>query len=279
MLSYQHGYHAGNFADVLKHSISIQILNYLTQKPKALFYLDTHAGCGAFDLAGMQAQKNREYETGIGRLWQKPMPPSRLINDYLYWIAQFNQTPKLNYYPGSPWFAQQILRKQDRLSLYELHPNEYTFLKQNMGKDTRVKLHQTDGFQACFSQLPPMEKRGYILMDPPYEVKQDYQTVVEVLKKAHHKFSQGTYALWYPVVERFRIVQLEQSLIATGIRNIQLFELGIDQDRAQGMTSNGMIVINPPWTLLKTMETDLPLLAELIGTSKGICRIEQLVAE
>jgi len=279
MLSYQHGYHAGNFADVLKHSVSIQILNYLTQKSKPLFYLDTHAGCGAFRLTGPQAQKNKEYETGISRLWQGSAQEPTLISDYLHWIKTFNQTTTLTHYPGSPWLAQQILRPQDRLALYERHPREYQRLQQNMRNDARIKTYQTDGFQACLSQLPPREKRGYILMDPSYEVKQDYQTVVEVLKKAHRKFSQGTYALWYPVVDRFRINQLEKAFILSGIQNIQLYELGIKQDSAQGMTSSGMIVINTPWTLLKTMKTELPILSRRISDSDGFFRVEQLVAE
>lgn len=279
MLSYQHGYHAGNFADVLKHSVSIQILNYLTQKPKPLFYLDTHAGCGAFQLTGHQAQKNKEYETGIGQLWQNSTSQPPLIRDYLHWIKRFNQTSTLSHYPGSPWFAQQILRPQDRLGLYELHPKEYQHLKHNMETDVRIKTFQSNGFQACLSQLPPKEKRGYILIDPPYEVKQDYQTVVEVIKKAHRKFSQGTYALWYPVVERFRIEQLEKAFIESDIKNIQLFELGIDRDNAKGMMASGMIVINPPWTLYKTMQTDLPILTHQLAPTKGHFRIEQLVAE
>lgn len=279
MLSYQHGYHAGNFADVLKHSVSIQILNYLTQKPKPLFYLDTHAGCGAFQLTGNQAQKNKEYETGIGQLWQTSTRQLPLISDYLQCIKAFYPTSTLSHYPGSPWFAQQILRQQDRLALYELHPKEYQLLKHNMGTDARIKTFQENGFQACLSQLPPREKRGYILMDPPYEVKQDYQTVVKAIKKAHRKFAQGTYALWYPVVDRFRIDQLEKAFIESGINNIQLFELGIDKDSAKGMTASGMIIINPPWTLFKTMQADLPSLTQQLAPSKGHYRIEQLIAE
>lgn len=280
MLSYQHGYHAGNFADVLKHSISVQILTYLIQKPKPLFYLDTHAGCGAFQLTAIQAQKNKEYENGIGQLWHTPETnQSHLIRDYLKWIQAFNHSSSLSHYPGSPWLAQQILRDQDRLALYELHPQEYALLHKNLSQDVRIKCHPSDGFQACLSQLPPKEKRGYILMDPPYEVKQDYQTVVEVLKKAHRKFAQGTYALWYPVVERFRIDQLEHALISSGIRNIQLFEMGIDSDHAKGMTGSGIIVINPPWTLFNTLQTGLPGLAKILSPEKGYSRVEQLVAE
>lgn len=279
MLSYQHGYHAGNFADVLKHSVSIQILQYLTQKPKPLFYLDTHAGCGAFQLNDSQAQKNREYENGIGLFWHKTDSQPSLIQDYLKWVKAFNPTSELSFYPGSPWFAQQILRPQDRLALYELHPREFQHLQKNMANDTRIKLFQANGFDGCLSQLPPREKRGYILIDPPYEVKQDYQTVVEVIKKAHRKFAQGTYALWYPVVERFRINQLEMALKESGIKNIQLFELGVDSDHAKGMMASGMIVINPPWTLYQTMQTDLPNLTRQLAPSKGHYRIEQLVSE
>lgn len=283
MLSYQHAYHAGNFADVLKHMVSVEILRYLTQKPTPLFYLDTHSGAGAFKLDRAESQKNKEYENGIGRLWSHqdlPHPIPSLVENYLEAVHAFNDGDRLESYPGSPWLAQHILRAQDRLSLFELHPREYETLCRNFKQDKRVHISQTNGFQACSSQLPPRERRGYVLMDPPYEEKQDYRLVVDTLTRAYRKFSGGTYALWYPVVDRYRITQLEKGFIESGVRNIQLFELGLSEDTgSKGMTSSGMLIINPPWTLYEQMETALPYLAKQLGGKQGVYRIKQLVAE
>ncbi|MBO1924086.1 23S rRNA (adenine(2030)-N(6))-methyltransferase RlmJ [Thiomicrorhabdus sp. 6S3-12] len=278
MLSYLHSFHAGNFADVLKHLVSTQILQYLTQKPKPLYYLDTHSSSGAFQLEHREAQKNQEYLNGIAKLWSMSTPPAAL-ESYLKLVKEFNGGAELKRYPGSPWFAQALLRETDRAHLFELHPREYKLCKNNFADDRRFKVFNSDGFHACLSQLPPKEKRGFILMDPPYEVKQDYDTAVDALTKAHKKFATGTYALWYPVVERKRIDRIEKRFRDSGIRNIQLFELGIADDREIGMTASGMIVINPPWILKSELDTVLPLLAKTLGGNKGFYRSEQLVEE
>ena len=287
MLSYQHGYHAGNFADVLKHMVSVQILNYLKQKEKPFFYLDTHAGCGGYNLHSEQATKTFEYVDGIGKLFDLPsseMPTA--LADYLAMVKNFNQKNQcdnLTYYPGSPWFAIDMLREQDRAALYDLHPNEFQLLMQTLREHRNecrhIKLFNQDGFQACMSQLPPKERRSLILMDPPYEVKTDYKKAVDTLIKAHKKFATGTYALWYPVVERYRIDEIEQAFKNSGIANIQLFEFGIDRDSEQGMKSAGMIVINPPWTLMPQMQETLPLLKTHLSPKKGFYRYEQLTKE
>lgn len=282
MLSYLHSFHAGNFADVLKHSISAHILEYLTQKPKPVFYLDTHSGSGAFSLHDHEAQKTQEYLNGVAKLWTQTDTQDKLpglVEKYIQLIKEFNVNNQLDTYPGSPWFAKAILREHDRLGLFELHPREFGSLLQNMRGDRRIKLYQKDGFQACMSQLPPKERRGYVLMDPPYEVKQDYQTATETLIKAHGKFATGTYALWYPVVDRYRIDKIEQDFINSGIKNIQLFELGIGKDQEKGMTSSGMIVINPPWTLMQQAKEALPWLAKQLAGKNGHYRCIQLVKE
>ena len=283
MLSYLHSFHAGNFADVLKHSISAHILTYLVEKPKPFFYLDTHAGVGAFSLTMGESQKTQEYLNGIQPLWQlsteqqKKLP--KMAVEYLNLIQQFNSSEKLITYPGSPWFATEIMRDFDRINLFELHTREFQTLLKNIRGDRRIKAFQSDGFHACLSQLPPKEKRGYILMDPPYEVKKDYQTAVESIIQAHKKFATGTYALWYPVVDRYRINRLEKQFKDSGIRNIQQFELGIRHDTEQGMTASGMIVINPPWTLMKSAQESLPVLAKLLDKNTGFYKIIQLVGE
>ena len=278
MLSYRHSFHAGNFADVLKHICLIESLSYLTQKDKPFCYLDTHSGCAAYNLRSSQALKTQEYLGGIAKLWQQA-DLHEAVKKYLELVERFCDGKQLNSYPGSPWFAKQVMREYDRLFLCELHLNEFELLRQNMRGDRRVKLRNEDGLQALMSLMPPKEKRGLVLIDPSYEVKTEYQAVIHAVKAAYKKFSTGSYAIWYPVVERQRINQMEQSLKNSGIKNIQLFELGIDGDLQSGMTSSGMIFINPPWTLMKTMQEVLPKLADLLGGDGGFYRAETLVAE
>jgi 23S rRNA (adenine2030-N6)-methyltransferase len=280
LLSYRHSYHAGNFADVLKHLVQIRILRYLKLKDKPLCYIDTHAAAGGYALQAKQAQQTREYEGGIGQLWKQKGVPE-IVADYVALVHTFNGRESLTHYPGSPWFAKQLLSPQDRLWLYELHNNEVELLKQTFNGDRRARVIHEDGFQGCIGLLPPKERRGLVLIDPPYEIKEDYQRVVDTVINAHRRFAVGTYAIWYPVVDRQRIDKLKKSLVSSGIKNIQLFELGQRSDSpGHGMTASGMIVINPPWVLKDEMTQVLPYLAEKLGIDgEGRYRVEQLVAE
>ncbi len=282
MLSYLHAYHAGNFADVLKHAILIHTLDYLNQKPKPYFYLDTHSGPGLYKLSDSESQKNAEFRNGIAPLWHAKNlpPPIERYKQVIQTCNQDNNALDLDYYPGSPWIAASLTRDMDRLSFCELHPRESETLAHNFQQDRRVKpLHQ-DGFQTAIATMPPKERRGLVLIDPPYEVKQDYDRVVEVLTACHKRFATGTYAIWYPVVKRNIIEQMLKQIQHCGIKNIQVFELGLQADTTErGMTSSGMIVINPPWTLWQAMETSLPFLAKQLGGEKGVYQIKQLVAE
>jgi 23S rRNA (adenine2030-N6)-methyltransferase len=280
MLSYQHAYHAGNYADVLKHVILIQVLNYLKQKPKPFCYIDTHAGQGEYKLDSAEAQKNQEFQNGIGALWERGDVPG-CVADYVNLLKQFNHSGQLKHYPGSPLIAAQLLNAKDRLFLFELHTAESRRLEDNVKCDKRIKTFRTDGLKDSFGLLPPKENRGLILIDPSYEVKSDYQSVVDAMKEMYKRFATGCYLLWYPVVVRRRNQYMERALQASGIRNIQLFELGIQPDSDEfGMTACGMIVINPPWTLLAEMHQILPWLAETLGQNQqGHYRAEQLVAE
>ncbi|MEE1674269.1 23S rRNA (adenine(2030)-N(6))-methyltransferase RlmJ [Agarivorans aestuarii] len=280
MLSYRHSYHAGNFADVLKHLVQQRIISYLTQKDKPLCYIDTHAGAGAYSLNSPEAKKKSEYENGIGKLWDADDLPE-LVKNYLKLVNQIHPEKTRQHYPGSPWIAKMLLRREDRLFLHELHPSEQAPLNSLFQRDRRAKIRQENGHQSVVALMPPKERRGLVLIDPSYEVKDEYQTVVKTLKEAHKRFASGSYALWYPVVDRFRIDKLEKQLINSGIRNIQLFELGIRHDSEEmGMTASGMIVINPPWTLMKEMQEVLPYLAETLGEEgEGNWRAEVLVEE
>lgn len=280
MLSYRHAFHAGNFADVLKHLILIRILEYLKKKDKPFCCVDTHAGPGAYALDSDYALKNREFDNGIGTLWQRHDLPDG-VAAYVDLIRGFNGQEPLRRYPGSPLIAQQLLRDADRLFLYELHSTEIALLTETVSKDRRIKVFHDDGLKNAIGLLPPAGRRSLVLIDPPYEMKSDYQTVVDTLVKMHKRFATGIFALWYPVVERRRNDALERALQNSGIRNIQLFELGIQADtREHGMTASGMIVINPPWTLKPDMERVLPWLADVLGENgAGFFRTRELAGE
>ena len=281
MLSYRHGFHAGNFADVLKHTVLIHTLEYMTQKEKPLRIIDTHAGAGVYKLNGFQAQKNREFDNGINRLWNCENPPAAVAR-YLEEVRAVNAGGHLQVYPGSPLFAQRLMRPIDRLFLHELHPADFQTLNECMKGDKRVRVSEDDGFAGMQSLLPPPERRALVLIDPSYEVKSDYQLLIKQLGHAHKRFATGTYAIWYPVVLRQRIDDMELALKKSGIKNIQLMEFGLREDNPEyGMTSSGMILINPPWTLWQAMEETLPWLVDTLGDEDGSAfyRLEQLVPE
>jgi 23S rRNA (adenine2030-N6)-methyltransferase len=280
MLSYRHSFHAGNFADVLKHIVLLEIFEYLKKKDKPFCYIDTHAGPGTYQLNSDYAQKNREFENGIGKLWQRNDLPDCVAN-YVNLIKCFNSTALLTCYPGSPAIAKRLLRSKDRLFLYELHPTEIKLLSDAINRDRRIKVFHADGLKNAIGLLPPNEHRGVTLIDPSYEIKSDYSLVIESLENMYKRFATGTYLLWYPVVERRRIQKLERAIQSSGIKNVQLFELGIQSDTDEhGMTASGMIVVNPPWTLAATMQQILPWLADVLGNDgKGFYRLQTLVDE
>jgi 23S rRNA (adenine2030-N6)-methyltransferase len=280
MLSYRHAFHAGNFADVLKHLVLVHIIEYLEKKDKPFCYIDTHAGAGRYALNSEFALKNREFEGGIAKLWQRDDLPAG-VRGYVDLIRQLNQGKKLMHYPGSPMIAATLMRKDDRLFFYDLHSTEFKFLHALFAKDRRIRTFHADGLTDSPGLLPPKERRGLVLIDPAYELSGDYRLAAETLKKMDKRFATGIYALWYPVVERQQIRRLERSLQDSGIENIALFELGVASDsKKHGMTASGMIVINPPWTLEAEMRLALPWLAEVLGIERqGSYRIVNLMQE
>ncbi len=280
MLSYRHSFHAGNFADVLKHLVLIKILEHLCTKDKPFCCIDTHAGAGAYQLDSDYAQKNKEFDNGIGALWQLDNLPDA-VADYVKIIKNFNATDKLTTYPGSPLIIQQFLRQQDHLFANELHPAEIELLKLAIKRDRRITVQHAEGLQTALGLLPPKAKRGLVLIDPSYEIKSDYETVIDYLFKFYKRFANGTFALWYPVVDRARNTQLEKAIKQSALKNVHLYELGIKADTLEhGMTASGMIVINPPWKLAGDLQNCLPYLANTLGLEgNGYYRIETLVAE
>ncbi|KTF15279.1 23S rRNA (adenine(2030)-N(6))-methyltransferase RlmJ [Pseudoalteromonas sp. H105] len=279
MLSYRHSFHAGNPADVLKHLVLAQVLRYQTIKDKPLDYIDTHSGAGFFELASADAQKTQEFQDGIAKLYQHSSNHEAL-NDYIALIKSFNEQGELAFYPGSPKIAEHYLRRQDKGWFFELHPRDLVLLEENMQGKRSIRVRGENGFAGLIGLLPPASRRACVLIDPPYEIKDDYDTVVKTLVKAHQRFATGTYMIWYPVVDRERIERMEEGLIASGMRNIQLFELATQADTdVHGMTASGMIVINPPWKLKQTMDAVLPELVDLLSDASGFYRSEQLVEE
>ncbi|WP_462157234.1 23S rRNA (adenine(2030)-N(6))-methyltransferase RlmJ [Pseudoalteromonas sp. GB56] len=279
MLSYRHSFHAGNPADVLKHLVLAQSLKHMVKKDKPFDYIDTHSGAGYFALENADMQKTKEYEDGIAKLWQYHGKVAA-ITEYVDLIKSLNETNALAHYPGSPKVAEQFLRKQDKGWFFELHPQDLALLEKNMAGKRSLRVKGENGFQGLLGLVPPLSRRACVLMDPPYEIKTDYDKAVDSLVKAHKRFNSGTYLLWYPVVDRERIDRVEQRLIQSGIKNIQLFELATSADTdVHGMTASGMIAINPPYTLMQTMHEVLPELVSLLSDKTGFYRAEQLVTE
>lgn len=261
MLSYRHGFHAGNHADVLKHLVQVLILDHMLAKPTAISYLDSHAGAGYFPFSDPFAAKNREYETGIGRLVNcavLPMPLQRYL-DVINGCTKGQPTG----YPGSPAIALQLLRSQDRAHLFELHPRDAAALQKRFSP--RAKVYQSDGFAGIKALLPPPSRRGVLLMDPPFEVKNDYQRAVESLLDCLKRFASGVYALWYPLLARPESQAMATKLQALLPDSWLYCSLEVAAPAPQGMFGSAMYVINPPWRLACQLEEALPALAELLG--------------
>ena len=278
MLSYRHSFHAGNFADLIKHIVLVEILEHLTKKDTPFDYIDTHAGAGLYNLRAADSQKLQEYAEGIGKLDCDEFPE---LESYFQVIRSFNKADSIDFYPGSPSIAKYFLRNQDKGWLFELHPKDHDLLQSNFSKSKNIRVHHQDGFEGLKALVPPSSKRGLVLIDPSYEIKTEYKLVIDRVIAAHKKFSHGIYAIWYPVVDRRTITDMQRKLVNSGIRNIQQFELGIADDSAnRGMTSSGMIVINPPWKLFEKMSQLLPKLAEKITqVGRPIYRCEILAEE
>ncbi|EGQ8390660.1 TPA: 23S rRNA (adenine(2030)-N(6))-methyltransferase RlmJ [Vibrio cholerae] len=279
MLSYRHSFHAGNHADVLKHIVQSLILNSLQQKEKPFVYHDTHSGVGRYDLTHEWSEKTGEYKQGIARVWQQDNIPAEL-NSYLDAIRQLNQGETLRYYPGSPRVARAHLREQDRMVLTELHPSDYPLLEQEFHRDRQVSIYKEDGFARLKASLPPQERRGLVLIDPPYELAKEYRDVVQAIAQSYKRWATGIYAIWYPVVNRCDIDDMVEGLQGLGIRKILQIELGVSPDtNERGMTASGMIVVNPPWTLESQMQTILPFLKQAIAPATGHYKVEWVVPE
>ena len=270
MLSYRHAFHAGNHADVLKHLVLVQLLRYLNQKEKPYWFIDTHAGAGRYLLDSEHAARNSEFEGGIARLWSRTdLPPA--VADYVARVRGMNSDGVLRHYPGSPWLAYELMRSDDRLRLFELHPTDHRFLARAFAKaGPRAALHMADGFQEIKSVLPPPPRRGLVLVDPAYEDKRDYLRVVAALKEGLDRFATGTFVVWYPLLQRGDARQLPEKLRKLPVKwlDAQLTVRTPSPD-GFGMHGSGVFVVNPPWTLSATLAGVLPWLTLALGTDAG----------
>ena len=277
MLSYQHGFHAGNFADVLKHAVLCQVIEYLLQKDKPFYFHDTHAGRGLYDLTHPVAQKTGEYREGIARIWNHRDLPAGLA-PYIRTLQDFNTGTSLRMYAGSSLLAQRMMTGTDRLAANELHPQEYQALQDNAKGLRNLRVSKEDGFAALKAALPPRERRGLVLIDPSYELLADDVAVVDALREAMKRFSTGIYLVWYPVVESARARKLVRGIAALAKEKILQLELFARDPVAGsgGMAGSGMLVINPPWQLDTLMQDALPWLVKQISPDTGSSRIEWL---
>jgi 23S rRNA (adenine2030-N6)-methyltransferase len=267
MLSYRHAFHAGNHADVLKHFIEVQLLRYLAQKDKPFWYIDTHAGAGCYALDSSYAAQNAEYESGIARLWDRDDLPVPLA-DYVALVKRINPDGQMKLYPGSPLVALELLRKQDRMRLFELHPTDSEILQQNFSAHgSRILMQTADGFGALKALLPPPPRRALILIDPPYEEKQDYQRVVSALRDSLKRFAGGVYAVWYPQLQRAEARQLPEQLKKLPVKSWMHVALSIQapSEDGFGMHGSGMFIINPPWLLHGVLQETMPCLVAHLG--------------
>jgi 23S rRNA (adenine2030-N6)-methyltransferase len=269
MLSYRHAFHAGNHADVLKHYVFSLVLDYFNQKDKSYWVIDTHAGAGMYTLGSDFAQKNAEFENGIARLFAaKNLLES--LGDFVNLIKSFNENNDVRFYPGSPKIAEHYLRADDKLRLFELHPSDCKLLIENFrgqGKQTRIEL--LDGFAGVKACLPPPTKRAIVLIDPPYELKDDYQRVIDCIKDSLRRFATGTYCIWYPLLQRDEPAEMIHQLtqLNTDFCQVELTVQAPNID-GYGMYGSGMFIVNPPYTLPKMLDKTMPILTQLLAVDK-----------
>jgi 23S rRNA (adenine2030-N6)-methyltransferase len=282
-LNYRHAFHAGGFVDVVKHLILTRLIEYLKLKPAAFRVIDTHAGIGRYDLTGEEAQRSPEWREGIARLLDHDLPPeaAALAQPYLDVVKGENPDGGLKAYPGSPLLVRKLLRPQDRLFAMELHPADAKALSALFAGDIQSRVIELDGWLALGSQLPPKEKRGLVLIDPPFEEDGEFERLAAGLVRAHKRFPQGVYALWYPLKDQKERDAFVAALRETGIAKMLRAEVMVRAPaHPPRLFGTGMIIVNPPYTLEGELKVLLPpLTAILADNGRGTTRIEWIRGE
>ncbi len=282
-MNYRHAFHAGNFADVVKHLILVRIIAYLRQKPTPFRVIDTHAGRGRYDLTGPEAQQSPEWLDGIARLAVQRLPDEAadLEEPYFTAIAAENPDGELKVYPGSPVLVRYLLRAQDRLSAIELHPEDAAELARQFEGDHRTRVTHLDGWLALRGHVPPKEARGVVLVDPPYEQEGELQRLVDSLQIAHRKWATGIYALWYPIKDPRDLSEFYAELRASNIAKMMRIEVTVRPPSSPPrLHGTGMIVVNPPHVLEEELKVLLPPLTEILGENgQGQWKIDWIKGE
>ena len=281
-MNYRHAFHAGNFADVVKHAVLARILAHLKEKSAAFRVIDTHAGAGLYDLSGPEASRTGEWREGIGRLRAAQLAPGvrALLAPYLEVVAALNPGADLKVYPGSPALAQSLLRDQDRLVACEREPTAARALGAFLHGDPRAKAVEIDGYTALNAYVPPKERRGLVLIDPPYEQPDEFERLAQALAAAHRKWPTGIYALWYPIKNLRETAAFARRIAASGIARVLRAELTLARTDGERLGGSGLIVVNPPWRLEEELSVLLPALAQALGAAPaGATRLDWLAHE
>jgi len=263
MLSYQHAYHAGNLADVHKHLALVILLRHLRQKEKPFSFIDTNAGRGLYDLESAQARKTREADTGVLRLALKENAPDP-VREYLSLVHAFNGQGPIRYYPGSAAIAQAMLRDVDRAILLELHPQEAAALRLFIASDTRISLHVSDCYEALPALLPPPIRRGLVLIDPSYELKDEYEDIVRLLGQALRRWANGIFVLWYPILPEARDRHLLRQVERLAAPKTMISEFSFSAS-ADGLQGSGLVVVNAPWQFDTELATVMQYIIDVLG--------------
>lgn len=267
MFAYRHAFHAGNHADVMKHALLITALELMQKKEGPILAIDTHAGAGLYALHSPLVRDKAEWPSGIGKLWQeKQMPES--AKKYVELVRRFNKSGRLSHYPGSPLLIQQLLRPNDKLRAFEMHPTDIGPLQQSLkGAPRQIKAERKDGFQQLRALLPPPSRRGLVLIDPPYEMRDDYRHVISALKEGLARFSTGVYMVWYPKIARFQVDRLLRQIAGLGLQEVMHATLTVRGPLKDGLglQGSGIVVINPPYGLQAQLEELLPYLVKTLG--------------
>ncbi len=269
-MNYRHIYHAGNFADVFKHAVLTRIICYLKKKDKAFRVIDTHAGPGLYLLSAAEAEKTGEWKDGIGRLLEGGLPPEAraLLQPYLDVVRALNPAAVPERYPGSPKLIRDLMRPQDRLSAIELHPEDCAGLRSLFEGDFQTRIIALDGWLALGAHVPPKERRGLVLVDPPFEREGEFDRIVDGLARAHRRWPGGIYCLWHPIKAGSPVTAFHDKLRALGISRILCAELNVfDTAQTNALAGSGLVIVNPPFVLYRELETMLPALLACLSRS------------
>ena len=278
-MNYRHAFHAGNFADVFKHALLAVHLQYLKTKDKPFFVLDSHAGLGLYDLSDERSLRTGEWRDGIARVLARTGAPEALA-PYLAAVRGVNEGDGLRWYPGSPRLIRDFLRVQDRLSAVEMHPEDARLLADEFAGDPAVKVHAMDGYSALKSLVPPPERRGLVLVDPPFEETDEFARLARGLKEAHRRWATGIYMLWYPIKNLEAVAAFHAEIAALALPRTMVVELRLDADTPNRLIGCGVILVNPPWTFEADATEILDFLVKVLGRSPGASRrVEWLVPE